>query len=126
MACTSRVVKPTDFTAGRSIWVMVRLLKNFTLSEHIKGKKSGFCFSNPLDFTFVCPSELIAFGQSVYSRIYESREAYKLSVFLYRFSVFTPCLACNASGQRWYWCEVKILQLVADVEARQICKSIRR
>ena len=35
-------------------------IKNLTLSEHLKGKY-GVIFFYPLDFTFVCPSELIAF-----------------------------------------------------------------
>ena len=34
--------------------------ENFTLSAHLKGKY-GVVFFWPLDFTFVCPSELIAF-----------------------------------------------------------------
>jgi peroxiredoxin (alkyl hydroperoxide reductase subunit C) len=33
---------------------------NFSLSAHLKGK-CGVIFFYPLDFTFVCPSELIAF-----------------------------------------------------------------
>lgn len=35
-------------------------IKDLTLSEHIKGKYA-VVFFYPLDFTFVCPSELIAF-----------------------------------------------------------------
>ncbi|WP_163832943.1 peroxiredoxin [Spartinivicinus ruber] len=35
------------------------IVENFTLSEAIKGKY-GLIFFYPLDFTFVCPSELIA------------------------------------------------------------------
>ncbi len=36
-----------------------RIVEEFTLSEAIKGKY-GLVFFYPLDFTFVCPSELIA------------------------------------------------------------------
>ncbi len=50
-----------DFTA---ITVMGtgEIIENFTFSEHIKGKKAVLFFY-PLDFTFVCPSELIAFDK---------------------------------------------------------------
>jgi len=36
------------------------IVNEFTLSEHIKGKY-GLVFFYPLDFTFVCPSEILAF-----------------------------------------------------------------
>ena len=35
-------------------------IRDFTLSQEIKGKYAVIFFY-PLDFTFVCPSELIAF-----------------------------------------------------------------
>ena len=38
--------------------------ENFTLSKYLKGKK-GILFFYPLDFTFVCPSEIIAFDKKV-------------------------------------------------------------
>ena len=38
------------------------IVDSFTLSEAIKGKKA-VVFFYPLDFTFVCPSELIAFDK---------------------------------------------------------------
>ena len=41
---------------------------NFSLTEHFKGKW-GVLFFYPLDFTFVCPTELQAFG--------EAQEAFK-------------------------------------------------
>ena len=34
--------------------------EKFNLKSHLKGK-SGILFFYPLDFTFVCPSEIIAF-----------------------------------------------------------------
>ncbi len=40
------------------------IVENFTLSEAIKGKY-GVVFFYPLDFTFVCPSELIAVDHRV-------------------------------------------------------------
>ena len=38
--------------------------ENFTLSKYLKGKR-GILFFYPLDFTFVCPSEIIAFDKKV-------------------------------------------------------------
>jgi peroxiredoxin (alkyl hydroperoxide reductase subunit C) len=38
--------------------------EKFRLSEHLKGKK-GILFFYPLDFTFVCPSEIIAFDKKM-------------------------------------------------------------
>ena len=48
-----------DFTAA-AVTGSGEILDNFNLSEAIKGKKA-VVFFYPLDFTFVCPSELIAF-----------------------------------------------------------------
>lgn len=48
-----------DFTAA-AVLGSGEIVEDFTLSEHIKGKKA-VVFFYPLDFTFVCPSELIAF-----------------------------------------------------------------
>src|SRR5690606_11819493 len=36
----------------------------FNLKEHLKGK-IGLLFFYPLDFTFVCPSEIIAFSNKI-------------------------------------------------------------
>lgn len=36
----------------------------FNLKSHLKGK-TGVLFFYPLDFTFVCPSEIIAFGNKI-------------------------------------------------------------
>lgn len=48
-----------DFTAA-AVTGSGEIVDNFNLSEAIKGKKA-VVFFYPLDFTFVCPSELIAF-----------------------------------------------------------------
>lgn len=51
--------KAPDFTAA-AVLGSGEIVDAFTLSEAIKGKKAVIFFY-PLDFTFVCPSELIAF-----------------------------------------------------------------
>ncbi|GMG87437.1 peroxiredoxin [Biformimicrobium ophioploci] len=54
------VGKPApDFTAA-AVLGNGEIVDSYTLSEAIKGKKAVIFFY-PLDFTFVCPSELIAF-----------------------------------------------------------------
>ncbi len=54
------VSKPApDFTAA-AVLGNGEIVDTFTLSETIKGKKAVIFFY-PLDFTFVCPSELLAF-----------------------------------------------------------------
>ena len=50
-----------DFTAA-AVLGNGEIVDTFTLSENIKGKKAVLFFY-PLDFTFVCPSELIAFDK---------------------------------------------------------------
>ncbi len=50
-----------DFTAA-AVLGNGEIVDSFTLSEAIKGKKAVIFFY-PLDFTFVCPSELIAFDK---------------------------------------------------------------
>lgn len=40
------------------------IVDNFSLSEHLNGKY-GLIFFYPLDFTFVCPSELIALDKRI-------------------------------------------------------------
>ena len=50
-----------DFTAA-AVKGNGEIVDSFTLSEEIKGKKAVIFFY-PLDFTFVCPSELIAFDK---------------------------------------------------------------
>lgn len=56
------VGKPApDFTAA-AVLGDGQIVDEFNLKEHIKGKKA-VVFFYPLDFTFVCPSELIAFDK---------------------------------------------------------------
>ena len=50
-----------DFTAA-AVLGSGEIVDSFTLSKAIKGKKAVLFFY-PLDFTFVCPSELIAFDK---------------------------------------------------------------
>lgn len=58
------VGKPApDFTA-KAIMADNSIEENFNLKKFIKGKV-GILFFYPLDFTFVCPSEIIAFNNRV-------------------------------------------------------------
>ncbi|MDO6564120.1 peroxiredoxin C [Amphritea sp. 1_MG-2023] len=52
-----------DFTAA-AVLGNGDIVDSFTLSEAIKGKKA-VVFFYPLDFTFVCPSELLAFDHRI-------------------------------------------------------------
>lgn len=52
-----------EFTAA-AVLADGKIVENFSLSEHLKGKY-GLIFFYPLDFTFVCPSELIAFNHKI-------------------------------------------------------------
>jgi peroxiredoxin 2/4 len=52
--------KAPDFTAA-AVMGNGEIVDKFNLSSHIKGK-IGILFFWPLDFTFVCPSEIIAFN----------------------------------------------------------------
>jgi len=49
-----------DFTA-KAVMADDSIEANFNLKEHLAGNK-GILFFYPLDFTFVCPSEIIAFN----------------------------------------------------------------
>jgi peroxiredoxin 2/4 len=58
------VGKPApDFTAA-AVMEDGSIVEKFTFSAHIKGK-FGLLFFYPLDFTFVCPSEIIAFHNRI-------------------------------------------------------------
>ena len=58
------VGKPApDFTSG-AVLGNGEIVDEFNLSTTIKGKKA-VVFFYPLDFTFVCPSELIAFDHRI-------------------------------------------------------------
>ena len=50
-----------DFTAA-AVLGNGEIVDNFNFTDHTKGKKA-VVFFYPLDFTFVCPSELIAFDK---------------------------------------------------------------
>lgn len=52
--------KAPDFTAA-AVMANNEVNENFNLSTYLKGK-IGILFFYPLDFTFVCPSEIIAFN----------------------------------------------------------------
>ncbi|WP_308366654.1 MULTISPECIES: peroxiredoxin C [unclassified Microbulbifer] len=54
------VGKPAPNFTAAAVLGNGEIVDTFTLSEAIKGKKA-VVFFYPLDFTFVCPSELIAF-----------------------------------------------------------------
>jgi len=59
------VGKPApDFTSGAVLGNGEIICDGFNLSDTIKGKKA-VVFFYPLDFTFVCPSELIAFDHRI-------------------------------------------------------------
>lgn len=55
--------KAPDFTAT-AVMADNTINESFTLSSYIKGKL-GVLFFYPLDFTFVCPSEIIAFDKKL-------------------------------------------------------------
>lgn len=55
--------KAPDFTAA-AVLANGEIVEDFNLSKHIKGK-IGVVFFWPLDFTFVCPSEILAFNNRV-------------------------------------------------------------
>jgi peroxiredoxin (alkyl hydroperoxide reductase subunit C) len=53
--------KAPDFTAA-AVLADNTIVENFNLYKNL-GKKGAVIFFYPLDFTFVCPSEIIAFGK---------------------------------------------------------------
>lgn len=55
--------KAPDFTAT-TVLADGSIVENFKLSENI-GDKGAVLFFYPLDFTFVCPSEIIAFSHRI-------------------------------------------------------------
>jgi len=58
------VGKPApDFTAA-AVLADGEIVEDFNLKEHLKGSY-GVVFFYPLDFTFVCPSEILAFSNRV-------------------------------------------------------------
>ncbi len=65
-----------DFTAP-AVLACGTIVDSFNLKEQIKGK-NAVIFFYPLDFTFVCPSELIAFSKRV--KEFESRNTQVIGV----------------------------------------------
>ncbi|WP_345992298.1 peroxiredoxin [Sulfurimonas sp. HSL-1716] len=55
--------KAPDFTAT-AVLADGSIVENFNLMENL-GKKGAVLFFYPLDFTFVCPSEIIAFSHRI-------------------------------------------------------------
>lgn len=72
-----------DFTAA-AVLGNGEIVENFNLKTHLNGRPAVIFFW-PMDFTFVCPSELIAFDH----RYEEFKNAVlKLLVFLLTLSLF--------------------------------------
>lgn len=104
-----------DFTSG-AVLANGEINQKFTLSEAMKGQY-GLVFFYPLDFTFVCPSELIALDKRMDA--FKQREVEVIavsidSVFTHNAWRNTP-VAQGGIGQLNY-------TLVADVN-HSICQS---
>ena len=80
-----------DFTAA-AVLGNGEIVDNFNLSSFIKGK-AAVIFFYPLDFTFVCPSELIAFD-------HRFEEFQKRGVEVIGVSIDSQCLA-QYQDRRW-------------------------
>lgn len=78
--------KAPDFTAA-AVLGNGEIVDNFNFAEFTKGKKA-VVFFYPLDFTFVCPSELIAFDNR-----YEDFLASRSDRCFYRLSVLSQRMA---------------------------------
>ncbi|TRW50091.1 peroxiredoxin C [Aliidiomarina halalkaliphila] len=104
-----------DFTAA-AVLGTGEIVDNFTLSDHIRGKKAVLFFY-PLDFTFVCPSELIAFDKRLAE--FESRGVQVIGVSID--SQFSHHAWRNTPVDKGGIGEVKY-PLVADVK-HEICKA---
>ncbi len=65
-----------DFTA-KAVMPDNSINENFNLKKHLNGKM-GVIFFYPLDFTFVCPSEIIAFNNRLNE--FKSRKAEVIAV----------------------------------------------
>lgn len=104
-----------DFTAA-AVLGTGEIVENFTLSDHIRGKKAVLFFY-PLDFTFVCPSELIAFDKRLAE--FENRGVEVIGVSID--SQFSHHAWRNTPVEKGGIGEVKY-PLVADVK-HEICKA---
>lgn len=104
-----------DFTAG-AVLGSGEIVDDFTLSKVLDGKY-GVLFFYPMDFTFVCPTELIAFDHRL--KEFEDRGVQVIGV-----SIDNPhCHAAwrNTAQDKGGIGEVKY-PLVADVK-HEICKA---
>ncbi|MGJ8692601.1 MAG: peroxiredoxin [Thalassotalea sp.] len=104
-----------DFTAA-AVLGSGEIVDSFSLSEAIKGKKAVLFFY-PLDFTFVCPSELIAFDKRIAE--FEKRGVVVIGVSID--SQFTHAAWRNTPVNEGGIGPVKY-PLVADVK-HEICKA---
>ncbi|WP_427978421.1 peroxiredoxin [Agarivorans sp.] len=104
-----------DFTAA-AVLGNGEIVDSFTLSEHIKGK-TAVVFFYPLDFTFVCPSELIAFDHRFKDFQAKGVEVVGVSID----SQFTHNAWRNTSTENGGIGQVQY-PLVADVK-HEICKA---
>tara|TARA_R110001592_G_scaffold122282_1_gene328807 strand:+ start:2413 stop:3018 length:606 start_codon:yes stop_codon:yes gene_type:complete len=104
-----------DFTAG-AVLGNGEIVDAFTLSDNIKGKKA-VVFFYPLDFTFVCPSELIAFDHRLNEFKKRGVEVIGVSID----SVFTHNAWRNTPVEAGGIGQVKY-PLVADVK-HEICRA---
>ncbi|WP_438950773.1 peroxiredoxin [Porticoccus sp.] len=104
-----------DFTAG-AVLGNGEIVDAFTLSDNIKGKKA-VVFFYPLDFTFVCPSELIAFDHRLDE--FKKRGVQVIGVSID--SVFTHNAWRNTPVNAGGIGQVKY-PLVADVK-HEICRA---
>ena len=107
--------KAPDFTAA-AVLGSGEIVEDFKLSDHIKGKKAVIFFY-PLDFTFVCPSELIAFDKRLDEFKKRGVEVIGVSID----SQFTHNAWRNTSTDDGGIGQVKY-PLVADVR-HSICKA---
>ena len=107
--------KAPDFTAA-AVLGSGEIVEDFKLSDHIKGKKAVIFFY-PLDFTFVCPSELIAFDKRLEEFNKRGVEVIGVSID----SQFTHNAWRNTSTDAGGIGQVKY-PLVADVR-HSICKA---
>ncbi|MDV6328989.1 peroxiredoxin C [Idiomarina sp. Sol25] len=107
--------KAPDFTAA-AVLGSGEIVEDFKLSDAIKGKKAVIFFY-PLDFTFVCPSELIAFDKRLDEFKKRGVEVIGVSID----SQFTHSAWRNTSTDAGGIGQVKY-PLVADVR-HSICKA---
>jgi peroxiredoxin (alkyl hydroperoxide reductase subunit C) len=107
--------KAPDFTAA-AVLANGELVNQFQLSEVIKGKY-GLIFFYPLDFTFVCPSELIALNNRI--KAFEQRNTQVIGISID--SQFTHSAWRRTTAHQGGIGELQY-PLVADVN-HYICQS---